>query len=195
MKKIPIHPQAKALIFDCDGTLVDSMPLHMKSWEYAMKKFSLPFNYEFFFSKKGMKETDIIEILKTKYDNHFKPEDIVSAKHEYFMNNIQEIKPIKEVVEIVEKYKNVFPMAVVSGGVQKLVHEELKIIGIEKYFNAILTADDSIKPKPAPDLFLHASKLLNVIPNECQVFEDGDLGIEAALKANMIVTDVRKFIE
>jgi len=194
MKKIPVYPEAKALIFDCDGTLVDSMPLHMKSWEYAMKKFNLPFDYEFFFSKKGMKETDIIEILKSKYNN-LKPEEIVFAKHEYFMNNIHEIKPIKEVVDVVENYKNVFPMAVVSGGVRKIVHEELRIIGIEKYFKAILTADDSIKPKPAPDLFLHASKLLNVMPEECQVFEDGELGIEAALKANMMVIDVREFIE
>lgn len=194
MKKIPIHPKTKALIFDCDGTLVDSMPLHMKSWEYAIHKFNAHFDYDFFFSRKGMKETDIIKIYNSQFNTNLNEKEILNAKHEFFLNNIHEIKPIKDVVDIVENYKNIFPMAVVSGGVKKIVNEELRIIGIDKYFDAVLTADDSIKPKPAPDMFLAASKIINVPAQFCQVFEDGDLGIEAALKAKMIVTDVREFI-
>ncbi|MCX7797480.1 MAG: HAD family phosphatase [Melioribacter sp.] len=194
MSLIPIHPSAKALIFDCDGTLADSMPLHMKAWEYSMKKYGLPFDYNFFFSKKGMKELDIVQILIEEEKLNFNPHEIISAKHEYFLNNISDIKPINEVVEIVKKYQNVLPMAVVSGGTRKVVYEELKILGIDKQFNVILTADDSIKPKPAPDIFLQAAKELKIQPEYCQVFEDGDLGIEAALQANMIVTDVRNYI-
>ncbi len=194
MKNILIHPKAKALIFDCDGTLVDSMPLHMKSWEYAINKFNLEFDYDFFFSKKGMKETDIVELLKKQMSIPFNTYEIIDAKHEFFLNNINEIKPINEIVNIVLEYKDVYPMAVVSGGVKKIVHEELEIIGIKKYFNIILTADYNIPPKPEPDLFLHASKVLNVEPHYCQVFEDGDLGIFAAQKANMLVTDIREII-
>ncbi|MEG8946935.1 HAD family hydrolase [Rosettibacter firmus] len=194
MKQIEIHPDAKALIFDCDGTLVDSMPLHMKSWEYAMNIFNLEFDYDFFFSKKGMKETDIINILSEKLRIPLDTHEILKAKHRYFMENIYEVKPIDEVVKIVLEHKNKLPMAVVSGGMRKIVYEELNLIGIKNYFNVILTADDNIKPKPAPDLFLSASQLLNVKAQNCQVFEDGDSGIQAALKANMIVTDIRNYI-
>lgn len=194
MKKIFIAPQTKGLIFDCDGTLVDSMPLHMKSWEYAIHKFNAHYDYHFFFSKRGMKETDIIKIYNSQFNVCLNEEELLKSKHEYFMNNIHEIKPIKNVVDIVENYKNIFPMAVVSGGTKKIVYEELRIIGILPYFEAILTADDLIKPKPAPDMFLEASRMINVPTMYCQVFEDGDLGIEAANKAGMIVTDVRKFL-
>lgn len=194
MKKIQVHPEAKALIFDCDGTLVDSMPLHMKSWEYAIKKFNIKFDYDFFFSKKGMKESDILEILCKEKNIQLNAETVLSAKHNYFLKNIHNVKPIEEVVEIVHRYKNIFPMAVVSGGTRKLVFEELKVIGLGQYFDVILTADENIKPKPAPDLFLEAARKINTPPKYCQVFEDGDLGIQAALSANMIVTDVRNFI-
>ncbi|MEJ5350333.1 MAG: HAD family phosphatase [Melioribacteraceae bacterium] len=194
MKKIPIYPETKALIFDCDGTLVDSMPLHMKSWEYAMNKLNIDFDYDFFFSRKGMRESDIVEILNKEKNINLDTEAVVNLKHDYFLKNIHHVKPIEEVVEIVHNYKDILPMAVVSGGVKKLVLEELKIVGIDKFFNVILTADDDIKPKPSPDLFLHASQILNIPPENCQVFEDGELGIQAALNAKMFVTDVRNYI-
>jgi len=194
MKKIPIYPETKALIFDCDGTLVDSMPLHMKSWQYAMNELNIDFDYDFFFSRKGMRESDIVEILNKEKNIKLNKEEVVNLKHDYFLKNINYIKPIKEVVDIVHDYKDILPMAVVSGGVKKLVMEELKIIGIDKFFKIILTADDNIKPKPFPDLFLHASKILNVPAENCQVFEDGELGIQAALNAKMFVTDVRNYI-
>jgi HAD superfamily hydrolase (TIGR01509 family) len=82
-------------------------------------------------------------------------------------------------------------MAVASGGTRKNVTLELEAIQLKDFFEVILSADDDIRPKPAPDIFLEAARRLGVEPRYCQVFEDGDLGLEAAKAADMLPTDVR----
>jgi len=190
--EVPDH--IKGLIFDCDGTLVDSMPLHMKAWEYAVTKDGAVWNYEFFFSKKGMQEEDIVELYNKQSLTLLNCIATVEAKHNYFRNHRGEFKPIKPVVDIVLRYKGILPMAVASGGIRENVHLQLEALGIREYFKIILTANDDIKPKPHPDVFLEAAARLGVLPNLCQVFEDGDLGLEAAKRAGMVATDVRPFL-
>lgn len=192
MIEIPEH--IKALIFDCDGTLVDSMPLHMEAWEYSLTKFGIPFDFDFFFSRKGMKGIEIVEEYNSKFNAELDIEKLIAVKHEYFQNNSHAIKPIGIVADVAVNYHNILPMAVASGGSKKNVISSLKVTGLEKYFSTILTADDSVKPKPSPDIFLEAARLMNVEPQYCQVFEDGDLGLEAARNAGMLATDVRSFI-
>ena len=104
------------------------------------------------------------------------------------------MKPIPPVVDIVLDYKYILPMAVVSGGTKEIIAAELNAIGILDYFKVVLTADDAFKPKPAPDLFLEAARVLDVAPEKCCVFEDADLGIEAARNAGMMIIDVRQFL-
>lgn len=190
--EVPEH--VKGLIFDCDGTLVDSMPLHMKAWEYAVTKGGAVWDYDFFFSKKGMQEGDIVDLYNRQNLNPLNSVATVEAKHTFFKNHRGELKPIKPVIDVVLRYKGVLPMAVASGSIGEHVHFQLEALGIRKYFNIILTADDDIKPKPSPDIFLEAANRLGVPPNCCQVFEDGDLGLEAAQKVGMIATDVRPFL-
>ncbi len=192
-KRIIVPDFIKGLIFDCDGTLVDSMPLHTEAWKYALNKFGKEYNRDFFYSHKGMKENDIVELYNQKFNYSLNNRDVVSAKHEFFRNKIHELKPIEPVAELVYKFNGILPMAVVSGGTRKNVEDELTITGLITYFEIILTADDLFKPKPAPDLFLEAAKRMNILPKFCQVFEDGDLGIQAALNAGMLPTDVREF--
>ena len=170
------------------------MPLHMKAWEFARKKLNAQFDYEFFFSKKGMKEKDIVQVYNQKFNCHLDESDVETAKHQYFTNNISSAKSIDPVVALVKNYKDILPMSVVSGGTRKNIIKELQIVRIDSHFKIILTADDHLKPKPAPDLFLEAARLMNVEPRYCQVFEDGDLGLEAAVNAGMIATDVRPFL-
>lgn len=195
MNKLEVNPIVKALIFDCDGTLVDSMPLHMKAWEHALERFNLTFDYEFFFSRKGMSELEIINEYLLKVDSDINGSDVVKEKHSYFRNHLNDVKPITEVVDIVLENKNKLPMAVVSGGTRENVIESIKVIGIENYFKVIITSDDKLKPKPAPDKFYEAAKIMKVDPIYCQVFEDGDPGITAAKSAGMFVTDVREFLQ
>jgi HAD superfamily hydrolase (TIGR01509 family) len=193
-KNIFIDDQIRALIFDCDGTLVDSMPLHMKAWEKAFYFLNEKYDYDFLYSLKGMKEIEIIELYNKKFGKDINPEAIVAEKHKYFKKNIHYVEPIYPVVKIAKKYFGKFPLAVVSGSVRDIVHKELEVTGIIDLFKIILTASDPFKPKPSPDIFIAASNNLNVSPEQCLVFEDGDSGIETALKAGMQTVDVREYL-
>lgn len=188
---IHVPAEVKGLIFDCDGTLVDSMPLHMRAWEYAIGRSKAIWDYEFFFSKKGMEEKEIVDLYNREFSASLDSAATVRTKHEYFRAHPKEFKPIDNVVKIVWRYKDILPMAVASGSTRENVYLELETIGIRDLFKVILTADDEITPKPAPDIFLEAARLINIPPSLCQVFEDGDLGLEAARIAGMLATDVR----
>jgi beta-phosphoglucomutase-like phosphatase (HAD superfamily) len=191
MRAFEVPQYIKGLIFDCDGTLVDSMPLHMRAWEHAITSLGGCWDQEFFISKKGMPEEDIVALYNASFAVSFDRVATVKAKHRFFRAHASEFKPIPSVVEVVLNHRGVLPMAVASGGVRENVDLELEALHIRSLFQAILTADDAIRPKPAPDIFLEAAKRLGVPPQFCQVFEDGDLGLEAARAAGMLPTDVR----
>lgn len=189
--KIKVPDYIKGLIFDCDGTLVDSMPLHMKAWEYAVKESGLRWDYEYFFSMKGMPGAEILNLYAKDFKAQINPEKIIQLKLDYFHQHRTEFKPIEHVYEIVMEYKEILPMAIASGGLRATVEMQLDDLEIRHLFTAIITADDKLKSKPEPDMFLEAARRINVLPHLCQVFEDGDLGLEAAQKAGMLATDIR----
>ena len=191
MSRIEVPDFVKGLIFDCDGTLVDSMPLHMKAWEHVITSNGGQWDSEFFHSKKGMPEAKIVALYNSEFALALDPVDIVSTKHKYFRAHASEFKPIPHVVDVVLRYRDILPMAVVSGGIREIVELELEALQIIGCFKAILTADDGIKPKPAPDIFLEAARRLGIPPEHCQVFEDGDLGLTGARQAGMLATDIR----
>jgi len=191
---IEVPDDIKGLIFDCDGTLVDSMPLHMRAWEYAVTQGGAKWNYEFFFSKKGMQDADIVNLYNKQIPIPLDPSATIKIKHAYFKKHRDEVKPVKPVVDVVARYHGKLPMAVASGSLREHVYLELNSIGITHFFKVILTADDNIQPKPSPDIFLEAAIRLGVLPHQCQVFEDGDLGLQSAQAAGMRATDVRPYL-
>ncbi len=191
MHLIEVPKFIKALIFDCDGTLVDSMPLHMKAWEHVISSSGGPWDYDFFFSKKGTPEKNIVYLFNARFACALDPIETVRCKHEYFWAHARELRSIPHVVEIVRQHHGVLPMAVASGGTRNNVTLQLEALQLRDFFDVILSADDDIKPKPAPDIFLEAARRLRVEPGYCQVFEDGDLGLEAARTAGMLPTDIR----
>ena len=191
MRKIEVPEYIKGLIFDCDGTLVDSMPLHMKAWEYVIASGGGPWDADFFFSRKGTPEKKMVLLFNAQFGRTLDPAEIVKSKHEYFWAHAVELKSVPHVVDVVFQYHGVLPMAVASGGTRENVHRQLEAIRIDRFFKIVLCADDDIPPKPAPDIFLEAARRLGVAPEFCQVFEDGDLGLEAARAAGMTATDVR----
>ena len=193
MPKIEVPQYIKGLIFDCDGTLIDSMPLHMKAWEHVIRMNGGPWDYDFFFSKKGMPEQSIVSLYNRQFALQLDPADTVKLKHEFFRARASESRPIPHVMEIVYRYRDILPMAVASGGTRVNVQLQLKSLGIENLFQAIVAADDEIRPKPAPDIFLEAARRIGVAPELCQVFEDGELGLEAARRAGVLATDIRNF--
>ncbi|MFA5658728.1 MAG: HAD family phosphatase, partial [Oscillospiraceae bacterium] len=162
MPEINLHGKTKALIFDCDGTLVDSMPVHTEAWKIAITANGGKFDFDFFDSVKGMKSGDIIVLYNETFGTDLIPSEVIKIKHKIFKEKLYLIQPIEPVVKVARDNYKKMPMAVVSGGSKKNVIAELEHTGIIDLFDLILTADDDFKPKPAPDLFLQAAKVLNI---------------------------------
>ena len=185
----------KGLIFDCDGTLVDSMPLHMQAWQAAFDRYQAVYDADLLGSLCGMRETDVIDQYNLAYGTKLDSNLMVRYKHEFFRRHIADIKPVEPVVKIVRDFYGKKPLAVVSGSVRDHVHAQLKAIGLFELFDFILTADDPFKPKPAPDLFIEAAQRMKLAPAACLVFEDGDAGFTAARNAGMQFVDIKDLIK
>ena len=187
----------KGLIFDLDGTLADTMPYHFRGWRKACLKYGADIDTAFLRKHTGSPGWLIAdEIIKNcDLEGKVTREQILEEKLADFFINQHLVKPIEPVVEIVKKYHGLLPMAVGTGGHRKAVERTLEITGLRKYFDVIVTANDVEFFKPHPETFLKCASAINVSPAEIEVFEDGDLGIEAALSAGMTATDVRSWYD
>jgi len=139
-------------------------------------------------------EKHIIELFNEKYKDNVDCQKFLEEKHDRFRSKLKEVKPIEPVVDIVKKFYEKLPMAVVSGGTRLNVLLTLEVLKLDSLFDAILTADDHVKSKPFPDILIEAAWQLKLNPSDCQVFEDGELGLRAARDAGMIATDIRLFL-
>ncbi len=186
-----IPEQFKGLIFDCDGTLVDSMPLHYLAWKKAMQHVGIHISQEQFYFFAGMPTVTIIETLAKEQNVVCDAQAAAEEKERLFLENIEQLEPIHSVIEIVHREQGRRKMAVASGGWRSVIDRSLAAVGLAGMFDAIVGADDVARGKPAPDIFLKAAECLGLNPAECLVYEDGNLGIEAATAAGMQVIDVR----
>ena len=191
---IKVQPTAKALIFDLDGTLSDSLPVHLATWNQIGDKYGFIFDPQILHEMTGRPTIEFAERVVEQYGVSEKPEVLVKIKQRSFWELAHLLKPVEEVVSIVKAYYGKLPMAVGTGASRKSAEVQLKELNLLKYFDAVVSADDVTRHKPEPQTFLECARLMGVEPQFCQVFEDGVLGIEAAKKAGMMVTDVRPFI-
>lgn len=192
--KIEIPSNIKGIIFDMDGTLVDSLPVHFAAWDVVMEKHNTTYPRELFDEFSGLPVTKIVPIVNKRLGLNLNTEEVVREKEIFLLNNIDMIKPIKPVMDVVLEYHKKLPMSIGTGSVKHITLAVLKKLNLEKYFNAVVTADDVNNHKPEPDTFLKCAELMNVDPKECVVLEDGEKGIEAAIKGGIPVIDVRKYI-
>lgn len=172
-------------IFDCDGTLADSMPLHYKAWCEVLRDHEYDFPEALFYEMGGIPTERIIEILNERHGYSMPPLEIAERKEELFKKLIPQITPIQPVIDIVNELHGTAPMAVASGGRREIVLKTLKALGLSEKFDAIVTAEDCTHGKPHPEPFLLAASRLGVEPGSCLVFEDTSAGIEAAKSAGM----------
>lgn len=195
--KYDIQKGIKGLIFDLDGTLADTMPYHFDGWKKACLKYGADIDPAFLRKHTGSPGWVIASeiIKKCGLDGTVTIDQIVEEKLDQFYKVQPNVKPIKPVVDIVRKYYQKLPMAVGTGGHREAVIRTLELTGLKKYFNIIVTANDVDNFKPHPETFLKCAELMNVDPAHIEVFEDGDLGIEAARMAGMVATDVRSWYD
>lgn len=188
-----IPPHIRGIIFDCDGTLADTMPLHLQSWQRAMAELGGAITPEEFWACAGMPTIRIIEMLNQKHGFTIDPQVGYELKERYYVELIHHVEPIAEVVNVVEQYQGKLPMAVATGGGREIVSSTLKQIGLGQSFEHIVSADDVEHGKPAPDIFFEAAKRIGVKPECCIVFEDADNGLIAARAAGMEAIDIRQY--
>ena len=192
-----IKPGVKGLIFDLDGTLADTMPYHFKGWKIACRKFGADLDTAFLKKHTGSPGWIIAsEIIKNcGLNGSVSIDAIMNEKLEEFYKIQHLVKPIEPVADLVRKYYGKIPMAVGTGGHREAVERTLIITDLRKYFDIIVTANDVENFKPHPETFLKCAEMMKIDPVYIEVFEDGDLGIEAARRAGMIVTDVRSWYD
>lgn len=178
-----------AVIFDCDGTLVDSMPAHFEAWCEALALYGAGgvFKEDVFLAMGGRPTRDIVVDLNDEYDLHLDPAAVAFAKREAFLKRLETVTLIDEVAAFAQSIRGKVPMAIASGGSRMVVEKTLRVVGVSDWFDEVVTADDVTEGKPAPDIFIKAAHLLGVSPAKCLVLEDAPAGILAAQRAGMQV--------
>lgn len=177
------------VIFDMDGVLADTEPIHFESWVKLSKEIGIKFTKEFFKSTFGQQSIPITRKLVGPKVNNGLVEKWANRKEKYYREMIKDkLQPLPGSIELIQNLRrNKFKLAIGSSGPPENVELLLKSLNIKRYFNAIITAADVNKGKPEPDVFLYAADKLNISPKHCLVIEDAPVGILAAKKAGMKV--------
>ncbi len=189
---------ATGLIFDCDGTLADTMPIHFQAWSAMLQPHGLAFPRPQFLAFAGLPSHTIIRRLAEEQRKSLTPAEItamVADKEHRYVAMISDVRPVAAVIEVARRFRSVLPMAVASGGEGWVVRRTLETIGVLDWFAAVVGAEDTARHKPEPDVFLEAARRLGLAPAGCVVFEDGDAGLEAASRAGMIGVDIRPWLK
>ena len=192
-----VKPHIKGLIFDLDGTLANTLPYHYKGWQIACEKFGISLDKDFLIKYTGS-PTWVVADIFLKENNlvgKISAKEIVETKIKAFSELQKYVKPIEPVVDIVKKYYGKLPMSIGTGASRQATERTLEITNLRQYFDIIITANDVENFKPHPETFLKCAEKMNIDPRFIEVFEDGDLGIEAAKAAGMYVTDVRSWYD
>lgn len=185
----------KGLIFDCDGTLADSMPLHYEAWLTMARKYGFQFPKDKFYSLGGVPSRKIVELLAREQGLVLDAEAISVEKEEAYLKKLSLIRPIEPVVAIARASRGILPLAVATGGNHFIMRKVLGHLGILDWFQAIVTSEDVAHGKPAPDVFWEAARRIGVPPESCRAFEDTDLGLQAIHSAGMEAVDVRIMLQ
>jgi len=181
----------KGLIFDCDGTLADTMPLHWRAWSEIASRHGIHFPEDRFYSLGGVPSRDILQMLRDEQRLEIDAIAVAKEKELAYLDLMHQVGPIHEVVNIAREHHGRLPMAVASGGTKPIIEKVLIHLGIREYFDAVVTSEDVVKQKPAPDIFLEAARRIGIDAKFCRAYEDTDLGMTAIRSAGMHAIDVR----
>jgi beta-phosphoglucomutase-like phosphatase (HAD superfamily) len=186
--------QPRGLIFDCDGTLADTMPLHWRAWQVIAARYHIHFPRDRFYSLGGVPSRDILRLLSAEQGLALDHLAVAREKEAEYLPLIAQVEPINTVVGVARQNYGRIPLAVASGGTRKSIGQVLEHLGLEHLFRTVVTSEDIVRQKPAPDIFLEAARRLGVPPQCCRAYEDTDLGMEAIRAAGMEAVDVRQLL-
>jgi beta-phosphoglucomutase family hydrolase len=175
----------QAYLFDCDGTIADSMPIHYIAWKKALAEWNCTFEERLFYAWGGTPVAEIISLLNERQGLSMPVERVAARKENIYFELLPQLKAVPEVVEHIEAQHGRIPFAVVSGSTRDSVTASLVALKLLDKFDALVCAGDYKKSKPDPEAFLLAAAKLGVAPESCLVFEDTDMGIQAATAAGM----------
>lgn len=184
---------AKALLFDLDGTLADTMPIHLEAWRLTGHHFGVLVTDQMIIDLAGTPTFEVAVILNEKNNWNLDPDLVQQMKREQYhriKDAAGKINPIQFVYDFAKLNRQKYPMAVGTGSIRSTAIESIQDLKVEDWFGAVITADDVINAKPHPETYLSCAEILGVDPRHCQVYEDGPMGIEAALAAGMHVLDI-----
>jgi HAD superfamily hydrolase (TIGR01509 family) len=175
----------KAYLFDCDGTIVDSMPLHYKAWKHILDQHNCPFPEDVFYAWGGRPIREILDTLNRLHGLSMEIEQVAQVKEQHYLRSLHELQAVPEVLEHIEAAHGHVPFAVVSGSTRDSVVSSLQTLGLLDRFETLVCAGEYTHAKPHPEPFLIAARRLGVAPENCVVFEDTEMGIDAAKAAGM----------
>lgn len=183
-------------IFDLDGTLVDTMPLHYRSWNAALRKFGMKededIDLDLFYSLGGVNSEGVAAVFGKRYGLTLDPDKVMHIKENLYLELLPEIRRIAPVADFAERVAKTHPVAIATGGLREFALPVLKAAKLDHIFKIVVTPAD-VPPgrgKPAPDMYLLAAKLCGVDPEKCLAFEDATPGLQAAVAAGMQVVHV-----
>ncbi len=183
--------QIKGLIFDLDGTLADTMPLHFDAWNDLGKPIGMELSHEQHLELAGMPTIEIAKKLAKERNIELDAAAFVAKKEKMFMEaKLPQVQPIASVVAFLYELHGKMPMAIGTGSTLETAEKVLSYLKITPYVQALVTADEVANHKPAPDTFLTCAEKLGIAPESCLVFEDANLGMEAAKNAGMQAVNI-----
>lgn len=189
-----IPDDVEGLIFDCDGTLVDTMPAHYLVWREVLAEHGIAFGEKLFYELAGVPTVGVVEAAARVQGVTVDARAVGLEKDRRYLEREDKGAPIAPVVAVARAERGRRKLAVASGNVTEIVLRTLRGAQIEDLFEVVVGADQVARGKPAPDVFLRAAERIGVPPRACLVYEDGDLGIEAARAAGMRWVDIRPLI-
>jgi len=182
------------IIFDCDGTLADTMPLHWRAWQAVTARHRLHLPEDRFYALGGVPSRDILKMLSVEQGVPIDHLAVAREKEAEYLPLIAQVEPINMVVGVARANFGKIPMAVASGGTRTIIEQVLVHLGIRGLFQTVVTSEDVQNQKPAPDIFLEAARRIGVAPQLCRAYEDTDLGMQAIRAAGMEAIDVRQLL-
>jgi HAD superfamily hydrolase (TIGR01509 family) len=187
MRFIPPTRDYAGYIFDCDGTLVDSMPLHFRAWRAAFREHGarFEFDWELFVSRAGMPLEQTVEALNVQFATSLDPRQVVTAQLSAYRSLLAQVTAIEPVVAFARQVALRAKLAIASGGQRPEVESSLRSIGILDLFSVVVAGNEVKHGKPDPEILQRCAEGLGVAAKDCLVIEDGELGIEAARRAGM----------